>query len=68
VHVLADHEGGVTLRDVAEPSSAIQLRTGEPVEYQYEDRTVTIDASAIARECGNEAVAVSWLRERLSRL
>lgn len=67
-HVLADHEGGVTLRDVAEPSSAIQLRTGEPVEYQYEDRTVTIDASAIARECENEAVAVSWHRERWSRL
>jgi alpha-L-fucosidase len=59
-HVLDGHEGPIKLRDVPEPLAVRALRTNEPVEYAFDDGTVTVTLPSDRRKSGNEVVSVNF--------
>jgi len=59
VHVPAGHEGDVALRSVPEPRDVRRLGTGDPLEYEHVDGTLSV-AVADDRATPSEVVAVSW--------
>jgi alpha-L-fucosidase len=60
LHVLADHEGPITVRDVPEPEEVTQLRTDAAVPYGRSGEDIVIDTADLDRASENEVLALSW--------
>jgi alpha-L-fucosidase len=60
LHVLADHEGPVEVREVPEPAGVGLLRNGESLSYTHDAETLTVEVPEASRRSPDEVVAVSW--------
>lgn len=60
VHVLAKHEGPLTVNTVPAPQDVSLLRTGESVAFEHGEQTLTIQLSETDRTSPNEVVAITW--------
>jgi alpha-L-fucosidase len=60
LHVLAGAPQVVSLGDVPEPTDVRLVRTGEVVDHEYDDGTLSLDVPEANRASPDEVVAVSW--------
>ena len=63
LHLLPTHEDEAVVCRVPQPSSVRLLRTGEEIEYQYEEGQLRVALSLACRTGLNDVVAVTWSRE-----
>jgi hypothetical protein len=65
VHVLRER-GEVTVTDVPNPDAVTLVRTGDPIDYEYDnaDKQLRFAVGDEQRASGDEVVAVAWPRAK----
>lgn len=60
VHLLREFNGAVTIEADRKPKDAILFRTGENVDFQYQDGIIRIELSADQRTDSVDVIAIRW--------